>query len=280
LLGRTGIECTAQGQLGLNLHGFKESGMAERFRLIYLKSTEPEKTGPGGPFPSRGLEEEEMTASSPSPSEPNGLETFSSRTVLNQVRIDLKHPDPKVRIFAIRFLEKVGPSVAMPLLLEILSDRDARVRAHAITALGRLRDPSVSPLLKKFLKDTDPGVRVAALRGMFRNKGHLEPNLLLQFMSDESTWVRRKVATLLGWTQTEGVFPVLTELSRDPDSTVRQAALLSLITLYSEEGEDRLIEAAGDPDPALRKWAISMLEKWMARPLKGRKTTIADRKQC
>ena len=116
----------------------------------------------------------------------------------------------------------------------------------------------------------DPGVRVAALRGMFRSKGPTDLNILLQFLSDESSRVRRKVATLLGWTQMEGVLPILTELAKDQDSKVRQAALFSLISLYPEESEGRLVEAMEDPDPDLRKWVRSTLKKMIAKPLKDR----------
>jgi HEAT repeat protein len=95
-------------------------------------------------------------------------------------------------------------------------------------------------------------------------------NILLQFLSDESSQVRRKVATLLGWNQMEGVFPILIEMSKDRDSKVRRAALFSLATLYPEESEDRLVEAMTDSDPGLRNWIRRILEKRMKKPLKVR----------
>jgi HEAT repeat protein len=87
-------------------------------------------------------------------------------------------------------------------------------------------------------------------------------------LSDESSWVRRKIATLLGWTQIEGVFPILVEMSKDRDPKVRKAGLFSIITLYPEEGENRLVEAMTDSDPDLRRWARVTLEKMVSRPLK------------
>ena len=99
-------------------------------------------------------------------------ETFSSQTILKQAKADLKHPDPKVRILAIKYyLEKSYPSIPMSLLQEILSDRDPEVRAQALHSLIQFRSPIVSPLLKKYLKDNDPRVRMAALRGMFQYQG-------------------------------------------------------------------------------------------------------------
>jgi HEAT repeat protein len=132
-------------------------------------------------------------------------------------------------------------------------------------------------LLKKYLRDSDPRVRIAALRGMFQYQEKIDLNILLQFLSDDSTWVRRKLATLLGWTQIEGAFPILMEMARDPDSMVRRAALFSLATLYPEESEDRLIEAMTDSDRDLRKWAKVILEKRVAKPLKGKTASLSKR---
>jgi vesicle coat complex subunit len=64
------------------------------------------------------------------------------------------------------------------------------------------------------------------------------------------------------------------ELSRDQDAVVRRAALFSLTTLYPDESENRLMEAMGDLDPGLRKWAKMTLEKIVARPLKRRRASL------
>ena len=246
------------------------------FRLTYLKSPGLEKSAleESSSFYDNG---KMLSPSFPSPG--NHIpETFSSETVLKQAKADLRHPDPQVRILAIRYyLEKSYPSIPMSLLQEILSDRDPDVRAQALHSLIKFRSPVLSPLLKKYLKDGDPRVRIAALRGMFQYQEKIDQNILLQFLSDESTWVRRKVATLLGWTQIEGVLPILVELSRDQDSMVRRAALFSLATLYPDESENRLMEAMTDSDPVLRKWAKMTLEKVVARPLKRKRASLTNR---
>jgi HEAT repeat protein len=249
--------------------------VAERFRLIYLKSTELEKSTLDEPSSSH--DPEGVSIRGLPSTEYNTPETFSSQAILEQAKTDLKHPDPKVKILAIQYLGKCDPSIAVPLLQEILSDRNPGVRAQAISTLIRFRNPAVIPLLKKYLKDSDPRVRIAALRGVFKHRERMDLNLLLQFLSDGSPWVRRKVATLLGWNQMEGVFPILTEMSKDQDVRVRKAALFSLVTLYPEESEDRWVEAMTDSDPDLRNWARSTLEKMVARPLKGRTVSLPSR---
>ena len=246
------------------------------FRLTYLKSTGLEKSDFEECSSSYGYGKI-ASPSSPSPGDPIP-ENFSSEAVLKQAKMDLRHPDPQVRILAIRYyLEKSFPSIPLALLQEILSDQDPEVRAQALHSLVKFRSPILSPLLKKYLKDNDPRVRIAALRGMFQYQERIDLGIFLQFLSDESTLVRRKVATLLGWTQLEGALPILVELSRDEHSMVRRAALFSLATLYPDEGENLLMEAMTDSDPDVRKWAKTTLEKILAGPLKRRTASVTNR---
>jgi len=264
--------------------------VTDRFRLLYLKSTEQEKpnfnesfsshennkmVGPPS-FSSESLPDRQ--AGTRTDTEYNITEAFSSEAILKQAKADLKHPDPKVRMLAIKYyLEKSYPSIPISLLQEILSDQDPDVRAQALRSLIKFRSPIVSPFLKKYLKDSNPKVRIAALRGMFQYQEKIDLNLFLQFLSDESSWVRRKVATLLGWTQIGGALPILMELSRDQDSMVRRAALFSLTTLYPDESQSRLMEAMADSDPGLRKWVKMTLEKIVARPLKRKMASLTNR---
>ncbi|NWG02642.1 MAG: HEAT repeat domain-containing protein [Syntrophaceae bacterium] len=241
--------------------------MADRFRLIYLKSSGSEETDFNVSSSSSGdRRTDRQTSSIP---EFNLLETISSDRILKQAQADLKHPDSKVRILAIKYyLEKSYPSIPLSLLQEFLSDQEAEIRTEALCCLIKFRSPIVLPLLKKHLRDRDPKVRVTALRGLFRYQEKIDFSILLQFLSDESIWVRRKVATLLGWAQIDGALPILVELSRDQNATVRKAALFSLSTLYPDESENRLMEAMTDSDPNLRTWARMTLEKIASRPLK------------
>lgn len=239
--------------------------MTESFRLIYLKSIDPE-----GPKPSSApFERTEETAKEKSSfSSLPFSETFSSEVFLNQIKTDLKHPDPSIRILAIRSLEKLIPSIPVPLLQEMVSDQNPEVRAQAVSSLTKFRSPAITPFLKRCLRDEDPKVRMAALRGIFSQGEKIDLNILLQLLSDDSPWIRRKLATLLGWSSIEGHLPLLMELSKDQEPMVRKAALFSLLTLYPDESEDRWLEAMNDMDPDLRKWARDQLEREIERRLK------------
>jgi len=148
--------------------------VTDRFRLLYLKSTEQEKPNFNESFSSH--ENNKMvdppsfsSESSRTDTEYNITETFSSEAILKQAKADLKNPDPKVRMLAIKYyLEKSYPSIPISLLQEILSDQDPDVRAQALRSLIKFRSPIVSPFFKKYLKDSNPKVRIAALRGMFQ----------------------------------------------------------------------------------------------------------------
>jgi HEAT repeat protein len=247
--------------------------VGDRFRLIYLKSTDLEKSKRDEP-PSFYASEEISGDDSPS-TESMIAGTFSTQAILKQAHADLEHPDPKARILAIRYLEHSDPSLTLPLLQEVLFDKDPEVRIQALASLIKLKDSNISPLLKKSLRDKDPRVRLLAVRGMFRMGEKIDLNILLQFLSDESPWVRRRLATLLGWGQHEGVFPIVMELCKDVDAGVRKAALFSLTTLYPEECENRLVEAMTDLDPDIRKWARGTLERMAAKPRKGNRVSFS-----
>ena len=247
--------------------------MGDRFRLIFLKSTDLEKSR--GDEPPSFYGREEIPRDDSSSTGTVAARTYSTQAILTQAHADLEHPDPKTRILAIRYLENSDPSVTLPLLQEVLFDKDPEVRIQALASLIKFKDSNIFPLLKKSLRDQDPRVRLLAVRGIFQMGEKIELNILLQFLSDESSWVRRRLATLLGWGQHEGVFPIVMELCKDTDAAVRKAALFSLTTLYPEECEDRLIEAMTDSDPDIRKWARGNLERMAAKPRKGSRASLS-----
>lgn len=246
--------------------------MSDRFRLIYLKSTDCEKSE-GEPLPPCDAPERMSRDDSPS-AQPKETEAFSTQAILKQAQADLEHPDPKARILAIRYLANLDLAITLPLFQECLFDKDPEVRIQALSSLAKFKDSNILPLLKKSLKDRDSRVRLFALRSLFRMGEKIDLNFLLQFLSDESPWVRRKLATVLGWSHAEGVFPIVMELCKDADAGVRKAALFSLTTLYPEECEDRLVEAMTDRDPDIRKWARATLERMAASPRKGKKASL------
>jgi len=234
-----------------------ESFVQDRFRLIYLKSTGLDDPAPSEDSFSREPQPMEKESS---PHRPVSQD-FSSRAYIDQAKADLKHPEAKMRILAIQFLERVESADALPLVQDALIDTDPEVRAQAAFSLMKLGSPDMASLVRKHLEDSSPQVKLAVLRGIFRSNEGLNLDTLHRLLNDESPWVRRKMATLLGWDRREGALPILEELARDPVAQVRKAALHSLVTLFPEDSEDRLLKATEDKDPDLRRWARKTLER-------------------
>ncbi len=243
--------------------------------MIYLKSTELEKSTFEEPLSSSGKELFPTPPSSGPAADNSG--SFSRQATLKQAMDDLRHSDPKIRIMAARFLQKVDPRVAVPLLKEALSDRDPRVRMEGLSTLaGQRDDVSLVPMFQACLKDEDSRVRIAGLRAIFKNRKPLDLSVLVPLSGDPSPLVRRKLATLLGWTTDEGAVPMLAALSKDPDPKVRQAVLVSLSALDRRSCEDRLMKAMADPDPELRRWARERLGKRISKSVTRRTIRIAE----
>ena len=256
-----------------------ESSRRDRFRLIYLKSEGASEKSFlddfNGGSSAAGSEEGAVVSSCR-----ETPESFSFQVKLRQTELDLKDPSPTVRSLAVRSLEKLErPALALPLLSQALSDQDPDVRAQALLALVKLKSTDETPFLKKYLKDSSPKVRMIALRRILQGGQQVDLNTCLQLLSEKSPMVRRKMATLLGWTQMEGVLPILLELSKDPEEKVRKAALFSLLTLYPEESEERLLKAMRDPDPGLRRWAKKTLEKMIETPVLYKESMPAKNKE-
>jgi len=138
----------------------RKGNVADRFRLAYLKSTGCERSDFAEAFSSYDSGDTAKTAGAlSSPPERNISERFSSEAILKQAKADLKNPDSKVRILAIKYyLEKTYPSIPLSVLQEILSDRDPRVRAEALQSLIKFRGSIISPLLKNILKTATQGL--------------------------------------------------------------------------------------------------------------------------
>jgi HEAT repeat protein len=251
-----------------------EGFVRERFRLIYLKSTGPENTALSeASFPQDPQSNEKES------SPPLVSQALSSQVYIDQAKVDLRHPEAKIRILAIQFLERVESWDARSLVQDALIDSDPEVRAQAALSLVKLGSHDAASLIKKRLEDSSPKVKLTALRGIFRLGEGLDLDTLGQLLSDESPWVRRKMATLLGWDRREEVLPILEKLSRDPVAKVRKAALYSLSALLPEESEDRLMKATADGDPELRKWARKALERIAERPALPRgRITVSPQK--
>jgi hypothetical protein len=84
--------------------------------------------------------------------------------VPESVLAGLESPSTRVRIAAIKALERRASAGAVALIEGKLSDDDASVRASAVESLGALDSVESLPLVEALVHDRDPLVRAAAVR--------------------------------------------------------------------------------------------------------------------
>ncbi len=92
----------------------------------------------------------------------DGLCKLRQKDALERVLPMLEHPAPEVKSSVLRFIARLHPDRALPLLLEKLQDRDYIVRENAADELGDLGEVSAIPHLTPLLVDSYSEVRQAA----------------------------------------------------------------------------------------------------------------------
>jgi HEAT repeat protein len=153
---------------------------------------------------------------------------------------------------------------AVPALLDALNDQYFTVRASAALALGNIGDAQVIPSLLPLLKDKDGEVRSAACVAIakFRDPSTFDDitNVLLD---DPLIEVRQSAAIALGETKHPAAIPFLMEALRDSSWWFeREQAAADLLNAIEKMGPavvEPLIEALGDKEGTVRKYAAIML---------------------
>jgi len=131
-----------------------------------------------------------------------------------------------------------GKGPADPAIIAALDDQDTQVRATAAYALGRIGPASRGAVgkLRPMLESDEPLVRVVSAWALV----HITPQddevtrkavpILIQGLKSETVAVRRGSANALGklGPKAREAAGALTDATRDPDATVRTAALAAL----------------------------------------------------
>ena len=138
-----------------------------------------------------------------------------------------------VRSRAALALANIGDSQAIPALLPLLNDKENEVRAAACVALAKFSDPSTFDEITTVLLD-DPiiEVRQSAARALGGTKHPAALPFLMEALRDSSWWFEREQAA---------------------------ADLLNAIKNMGEPAVEPLIEALGDREGAVRRYAAIVL---------------------
>ena len=85
----------------------------------------------------------------------------------------LSHPNPKVRLLAVKNIGKLKNEQYLEALSTFASDEsDTHTRRETVSAIGRMRSEKAIQILTEFLKDSDPKVVLQGMRALLYFKGH------------------------------------------------------------------------------------------------------------
>jgi len=164
-----------------------------------------------------------------------------------------------VRSWAIWALGNTGvPSI--PVLIELLDDRNPAISLDAKEALQQIGEPSI-PALTEALRHPHENLRYWASKALGKIRSANAAPMLLEALKDTSIGVRANSAWALGEIHYRGAIPNLIISLNDRDESVRGAAARAL----GKMGEDSrvavpaLIEVLNDSDWLVRYVAAEAL---------------------
>ena len=190
------------------------------------------------------------------------LARISSATLPLTKALATAHPTVRARVAETLGISK--DKSAIPALLDALKNEYFTVRLHAALALGNIGDGQTIPFLLPLLKDKDGEVRSAACVAIakFRDPSTFDDitNVLLD---DPKIEVRQSAAVALGETKHPAAIPFLMEALRDSywwyEKEQAALVLLNAIEKMGPAVVDPLIEALGDKEGTVRKYAATVL---------------------
>ena len=177
----------------------------------------------------------------------------------------LKDPDPRVRIAVAQALPATADSRTVEPLLETLCDPEPQARIAAMEALIESYDRRAKEPLFALFRDKSPQIRQAAIEQLGRIPSRHTMRLLMTAMKDEDADVRAAATvrlsdllSSLGKKRTAVRESFIAAL-QDPSAAVRVAALAAIPQLGVPNAQDLVQPMLKDPDPYVRRDAISVL---------------------
>ena len=171
----------------------------------------------------------------------------------------LDNPDPLVRGWAAKGLEKLASAAAVSTLLEHLDDPVAEVRAAVAWALVAAGDPRAETPFVNMLNDPFGEAREAAAAGLVKVAGPDAVEALIDSVTDPVTEVRGYALDALGRLADRRALPAITVALQDPRGQVRASAARALGPVGGEEVLAILVEAMNDAYFGVRAGAVESL---------------------
>lgn len=190
------------------------------------------------------------------------LARISSATPTLIKTLATAHPLVRGRVADVFSISK--DKAAIPALLDALKGEFFTVRARAALALSSIGDARVIPDLLLLLKDKEHEVRSAACVAIARFRApETFDDITNILLDDPKIEVKQAAARALGDTKHPAATPFLMEALRDSSWWFeREQAASDLLTAIEKMGVsavDLLIEALGDKESTVRKYAAIVL---------------------
>lgn len=132
-------------------------------------------------------------------------------------------------------LTQLGDPAGLPFLEKNLQHPQPHLRLNAVKALGRSHQRASLPLLRRALKDEDPAIRTFAVLYLGEMEDREALPLLVHQMKDPEPWVRMSSAQVLGEMGDTNLISPLRELLRqEGDPGVKVFALRALSRIISK----------------------------------------------
>jgi HEAT repeat protein len=140
----------------------------------------------------------------------------------------LSDPNPAVREAAAAATADAGFHSLVPAVAELLNDEEEAIRIAAVHALGRLGDPSVLPALRHGFAGASAEMHLAILQAVGRLEASALGELIESLMGSAEASGRLTVARTVAQSRPRNAIQLLSRLWRDPEPSVRAAALDAL----------------------------------------------------
>ncbi|MDJ0507965.1 MAG: HEAT repeat domain-containing protein [Crocosphaera sp.] len=159
---------------------------------------------------------------------------------INQIKANLENPNPQNRLKAIVELRNHPANVVVPLLKQIMYDKEFVIRSFVAKGLGhKLSDEGFDVLLNLIENDRDPNVKAEAANSLAKYGEKAIPHLM-ELFRDESHWLLR-----------QSIFAAIEEMG-SPDVFLQ-------LSQWGLEGDDLTVQLA----------SISYLRKLKGTPLES-----------
>lgn len=184
----------------------------------------------------------------------------------------LKHKSSGVRLQAVQGVSMFGNGASAYAvdIAKMFKDSDSSVRQQSIYALQNVRGTpeAVIPILNGIFKDGAPEAKRAIMQ-MVYIYGDKSMDLIIDGLKDKDTSVRQQAIWAIRNVRgtPERMVPVLTDLFKDGDSSVK-TSVLSIAFIYGEKSLDIVTTGLKDKDGNVRQQAIWALHNVRGTPEK------------